>query len=124
MPAFIGFSTIDQNKKFTLTDVALIKRDLANAFNIQQGEKPGRPGYGTTLWGFIFESQAPETIQAIITEIQRVAANDPRVFISNVQVYPQENGILIELQVQEVSSSSAERLSIFFDQQSRRATFI
>ena len=124
MPAFIGFSTVDQNKKFTLTDVALIKRDLANAFNIQQGEKPGRPGYGTTLWSFIFESQAPETIQAIIAEIQRVSAQDPRVFISNVQVYPQENGILIELQVQVVSSSSAERLSIFFDQQSRRATFI
>ena len=124
MPAFIGFSTIDQNKKFTLTDVALIKRDLANAFNIQQGEKAGRPGYGTTIWSFIFDSQTPETVQAILAEIQRVAAQDPRVYISNVQVYPQENGILIELQVQVVGSSSAERLALFFDQESRRATFI
>lgn len=124
MPAFIGFSTVNQNKKFTLVDFELVKRDLANAFNIQQGEKTGRPGYGTTIWSFIFDSQTPETVQAILTEIQRVAAQDPRVYISDIQVYPQENGILIELQVQLVSSSSAERLILFFDQESRRATFI
>ena len=37
MPTFIGFSTIDQYRKFTLVDFELIKRDLANALNIQQG---------------------------------------------------------------------------------------
>jgi len=46
MPTFIGFNTQDQFFKFTLTDFELIKRDLSNAFNIQQGELPGRPGYG------------------------------------------------------------------------------
>jgi hypothetical protein len=49
MTTFIGFNTINQNKKFTLTDFALIQRDLLNAFNIRQGELPGRPGYGTVL---------------------------------------------------------------------------
>ena len=43
MPTFIGFSTIDQNKKFTAVDFDLIKIDLLNAFNIRQGELPGRP---------------------------------------------------------------------------------
>ena len=124
MPTFIGYSTINRFKKFVLTDFELIKRDLANALNIQQGELPGRPGYGTTIWSYVFENQTPATMSQIAAEIQRVAGGDPRLYISNVQVYPQENGVLIELQIQAVSSSTAERLAIFFDQESRRASFV
>lgn len=124
MPTFIGYSTINRSKKFVLTDFELIKRDLANALNIQQGELPGRPGYGTTIWSYVFENQTPATMTQIAAEIQRVAGGDPRLYISNVQVYPQENGVLIELQIQAVSSSTAERLAIFFDQESRRASFV
>ena len=57
MTTYIGFSTINQNKKFTLTDYDLIQRDLLNAFSIRQGELPGRPGYGTVIWNFLFENQ-------------------------------------------------------------------
>ena len=124
MPTFIGFNTINQFKKFTLTDFELIKRDLANAFNIQQGELPGRPEYGTTLWGYVFENQMAETEAAIVAEVQRVAGGGPRIYISDVTVYPQENGMLIELELQVVASQTAERLAIFFDQESRRASFI
>jgi phage baseplate assembly protein W len=124
MPTFIGFNTIDQFKKFTLVDFELIKRDLSNAFNIQQGELPGRPGYGTTLWGLVFEPQSPETEQAILTEVQRVAGGDPRIYIADATVYPQDNGILIEVLVQVVASETAERLAIFFDQETRRASFV
>ena len=124
MPTFIGFSTINQYKKFTLVDFELIKRDLANALNIQQGELPGRPGYGTTIWSFIFENQTPETERGILAELQRVAGGDPRIYLSNASVYPQLNGILIEVAVQVVGSSTAERLAIFFDQETRRASFV
>ena len=124
MPTFIGFNTINQFKKFTLTDFELIKRDLANAFNIQQGEIPGRPEYGTTLWGFVFENQLAETEEAIVAEVQRVAGGDPRLYISDINVYPQENGMLIELELQVVASQTAERLAIFFDQETRRASYI
>ena len=124
MTTFIGFNTIDQFKKFTLVDFELIKRDLSNALNIQQGELPGRPGYGTTIWSYVFENQSPETEQAILTEIQRVAGGDPRIYISQANLYPQDNGLLIELQVQVVASSTAERLALFFDQTSRRASYI
>jgi len=124
MPTFIGFSTIGQCKKFTLTDFELIKQDLSNALNIQQGSLPGRPGYGTTIWGFVFENQTEETQAAMITELQRVVGGDPRLYLSDAQVYPQENGILIEMQVQIVPTTSVERLNIFFDQNTRRASFI
>jgi phage baseplate assembly protein W len=124
MPTFIGFNTINQFKKFTLVDFELIKRDLSNAFNIQQGELPGRPGYGTTIWSYVFENQTETTETAILAEIQRVAGGDPRIYITSANVYPQDNGLLIEIELQVVASSTAERLAIFFDQETRRASFI
>ena len=124
MTTFIGFSTINQYKKFTLVDFDLIKRDFLNALSIQQGQLPGRPDYGTTLWSYVFENQTPDTQQAILTEIQRVAGGDPRLYITSAQTYPQDNGMLIQLSVQIVNSSTAEQLSIFFDEETRRASYI
>ena len=124
MPAFIGFNTINQNKKFTLVDSELIKRDLANSMNIIQGEMVGKPAYGTMLWSYMFENQTPETMGLILAEIQRLAGQDPRIFLQDANVYPQENGVLIELEIKLVSSSQSERLSLFLNQETRRASFI
>jgi len=124
MTTFIGFNTINQFKKFTLTDFELIKRDLLNAFNIRPGQLPGRPAYGTTLWSFVFEPQTEQTQTSIQTEVQRVAGGDPRIFISQVQSFPQENGILIQIELTVVPTSTAEQLSIFFDQQQRTASYV
>jgi phage baseplate assembly protein W len=124
MPTFIGFNTIGQNKKFTAVDFELIKIDLLNAFNIRQGELPGRPGYGTILWTFLFENQTQDTQSAIVNEIQRVAGGDPRVYISGIQVFPQENGILLQLGLAVVPSTTAQQLNIFFNQQARVASYV
>lgn len=124
MTTFIGFNTIGQQKKFTLTDFELIKRDLVNALNIQQGELPGRPWYGTVIWSYVFENQTVEVENAILAEIQRVAGGDPRIYVTDAAVYPQNNGMLLELNLQAVASTTAERLSIFFDQETRRASYI
>jgi phage baseplate assembly protein W len=124
MPTFVGFNTINQNKKFTAVDFDLIKIDLLNAFNIRQGELVGRPGYGTVIWNYLFENQTQETQADIYTEIQRVCAGDPRVFISGIQIFSQQNGILIQLGLAVVPSTTAQQLSIFFDQQQRVATYV
>ena len=124
MATFIGFSTVNQNKTFTLVDYELIKQDLLNAFNIQQGQLVGRPGYGTTIWSFLFESQIPETQSAIYEEIQRVIGGDPRLYLENLYMFPQQNGILIELVLQTVATTDAQRLSIFFNQQQRVASYV
>jgi phage baseplate assembly protein W len=124
MATFIGFNTQDQFKKFTLLDADLVKRDLLNGLNIRQGQLPGRPQYGTALWDNLFENQTNETTQSIEREIQRVAGYDPRIQISDVEVFPQENGILIQVQLAIVPSTDAQRLSIFFDQQQRRASYV
>lgn len=124
MATFIGFNTIDQPKKFTLVDFELIKRDLLNAFNIRQGQLPGRPGYGTIIWDFVFESQDQITQSKMIQEIQRVVGGDPRLYVSDIQCYPRDNGFLIELEVQVVPSTTAQRLSVFFDDQQRTASYV
>jgi phage baseplate assembly protein W len=97
---------------------------LLNEFNIIQGQLPGRPGYGTNLWDLLFENQDQTTMSAITREIQRVAGGDPRVYISDINVFPQENGVLIEVEIQFVPNTDAQLLSVFFDQQQRRATFV
>jgi hypothetical protein len=124
MTTFIGFSTQGLRKKFTLVDEELIKQDLINAFNIRQGEIVGRPDVGTALWDFLFEAQVIETETAIINEIQRVAGGDPRLKIVGTEVSPQINGILIQMQLQFVPSTTVERLAIFFDQETRQASYI
>jgi hypothetical protein len=124
MPTFIGFNTQGQNKKFTAVDFDLIKIDLLNAFNIRQGELPGRPGYGTVIWNYLFENQTTETQEAIYREIQRVCAGDPRLFVSGIQAFPQENGILIQLGLAVVPSTTAQQFSLFFDLQQRTASYV
>jgi hypothetical protein len=59
-----------------------------------------------------------------MAEIQRVAGGDPRVYVSSIELFPQQNGMLIQLQITVVPSTDAQRLSIFFDQQQRRASYV
>lgn len=117
MTTFIGFNTQNQFKKFTLVDNQLIKRDLLNALQIRQGQLPGRPDYGTTIWNYVFESLDTTTQQGIIDEIQRVVAQDPRIALTDATLYSQQNGILVEVEVQYVASTTVETFQLFFDQQ-------
>jgi phage baseplate assembly protein W len=121
---FIGFNTQGQFKKFTLTGFELIKRDLLNAFNIRQGQLPGKPAYGTVLWDFLFEPQLEAVQRQIEREVQRVAGQDPRIYINSTQSFPSGNGILIQIELQIVPSTDAERLAIFFDLEQRNATYV
>lgn len=121
---FIGYNTQGQFKKFTLINQELIRRDFLNSFNIQQGELPGRPEFGTVLWSYIFEPLTVETTQGVIREIQRMAGYDARISITDIQIFSQLNGILIEIEVAYVEGVDSEVLSLFFDQITRRASYI
>ena len=123
MSTFIGFSTVNRNKNFVLVDDDLIKQDLLNAFNIRQGELVGRPGYGTLIWNYLFENQTSELETAIYREVQRVIGGDPRLYLNNLYMYPQENGILLQLDLQTVATTSPQILSIFFNATSRSASY-
>lgn len=147
MPQYIGFSTINANKprstnlpygigggpgtttspvipgkKFRILDENLVIQDLINALNIRIGEKVGQPQYGTTLWDFVFDPNTQDVQFALETEIRRVAAQDPRLLVDYVKCFPQENGILLEVQLAVVPFNQASILSVFFDSNTNTAT--
>lgn len=149
MPQYIGFSTILANqprttnapagndggvggivrpvltgKKFKLVDEALVIQDLINALNIQQGQKVGQPGYGTTMWSFVFDPNTSDTQFKLQTEITRVVSLDPRLILNSVKAFPQENGILIELEIAVAPFNQARLVEIFLDNQTRQAGLI
>ena len=149
MPTYIGFSTINADKpkttnaipgldggtggitnpivfgkKFRMVDSQLVIQDLVNALNIPLGQKVGQPGYGTTLWSFIFEPNNFNTQQQIETEIRRVAGLDPRIQLNYVQVYPRDNGILVEVEMAVTPFNEALVLSVFFNQDTNQASIV
>ena len=146
MATYIGFSTINSNKpkstnlnagvdggtgstvkpivygkKYRTIDEQLVIQDFINALNITQGEKVGNPGYGTTLWTFVFEPNTADVQFKLENEIRRVANLDPRMILDSVHAYPQENGILIEVALAVAPFNQAQTLSVFFDNVSNRA---
>ena len=147
MPTYIGFSTINANqpktvnqntgvdggngsllrpiiigKKYQLVDVPLVVRDLINALNIRQGEKVGQPSYGTSLWSFVFEPNTADVQFQLENEIRRIANNDPRILLNTVRAYPQENGILLEVEMAVSPFNQANLLSVFLSNATNTAT--
>jgi len=146
MPQYIGFSTINANKpkttnappgidggvgslvnpvipgkKFKLNDENLVVQDFVNSLNIRQGEKVGQPGYGTTLWNFVFEPNTPDVQFSLENEITRIANQDPRLIVNTVRAYPQENGILLEVELAIQPFNEATLLSVFLDSTTNQA---
>jgi phage baseplate assembly protein W len=144
MPKYIGFSTINATlprttnrvlspprentivygKKFRMVDEQLVIQDFINALNIPIGQKVGQPGYGTTLWSFIFEPNTADTTRQIEAEIRRIASLDPRLVLNTATVYSQEHGILIETEIAVTPYNQPLVLSVFFDQQTNVATLL
>lgn len=146
MPQYFGYSSINANKpkttnaisgsdggpggirqsiywgkKFSLVDEQLVIQDFINAFNIKQGTKVGQPGYGTTLWDYVFDPNTADVITAIQTEVRRVASGDPRITIANISVYPKDNGILVELEMAVTPFNQAQLVAVFLNQQTGSA---
>lgn len=145
MPQYIGFSTIDayvpkttnappglngvgtitrpisSGKKFKVTDEQLVIQDFINSLNIRQGEKVGQPQYGTTLWNFVFEPNTPDVQFQLENEITRIASLDPRIVLNSVQAYPQDNGILLEVEMAVQPFNEALMLSVFLNSTTNKA---
>jgi phage baseplate assembly protein W len=147
MPQYIGFSTVNANKprttnpppglnggpgsitdpittgrKYRTTDAPLVIRDFLNAINIKLGQKVGQPQYGSKIWDFVFEPNTKDTQGALEAELRRIIALDPRLQVGYIRVYPQENGILCEMQLAVYPFNEAELLKVFFNSQTSSAS--
>ena len=108
-------------KKYRMVDEKLVIQDFINALNIQQGQKVGNPGYGTSIWSFVFEPNTTDVRFQLEDEIRRVASQDPRMILNTVKTFPQENGILIELEMAVTPFNNAQTISVFFSNASGTA---
>ena len=108
--------------KFRTLDEELVIRDLINAFNINQGEKPGKPEFGTTLWSFVFEPNTTDVQMELQKEVTRIASTDPRLSLASVQATSYENGISMELELYIKPFNNPISLSILLDQSTKKAS--
>ena len=124
MPKYYGYNTIDANKKFCLKDFDLIKRDLLNGLLIKQGELPGRPEIGTDIWNYIFDGLTSENLLRIEESMRTQIQRDPRVSVQDMKFYTQDNGLLIEIEIQTEVTDANQLLKVFLDSDKFTASYI
>lgn len=110
-----GFASNNQNKKFKIYDIDLVKQDLINHFYIRRGEKLENPEFGTILWDMIFEPFTEQAKSFIAKDVERIVNYDPRILINEVQVDSTEFGIRIQIDVTYVPFNINEKMTLNFD---------
>jgi phage baseplate assembly protein W len=117
-----GFSTLQNRKRFRLTDYELAKQDLLNYFNIRRGEKPMQPSFGTIIWDQLFEPLNEQTQQVITEDIQRIASYDPRLAVGQIAVTQQDTGLLIQITLSYIPTDQTDTINLNFDRNSTTLT--
>jgi phage baseplate assembly protein W len=117
-----GFSTIDRAKKFRMTDLDLVKRDLLNHFSIRKGERLMDPNFGTIVWGTLFEPLDAQTKQLVIDDVTKIVNYDPRLTLTGITLIEQDYGLQIELDLVFTPTNQATQMSLQFDADSTTLT--
>ena len=117
--AYRGISTVNNdNQKFGLYDVGLIKQDLINHFHISQGEKLENPTFGTIIWDAIYEPLTEDMKEAIAKNVSDIVNSDPRVVVNSIECDSYESGILVDVDLTYLPYNISERLRLKFDEES------
>jgi phage baseplate assembly protein W len=117
-----GFSTVGKNKKFRLTDFALIKQDIINHFYIRKGEKLMNPSFGTIIWNVLHEPFTEDLKTVITDDIKAIANYDPRVSFDNIVVTEFEQGIQILLELRYLQTNESGMLNLQFNNKTSTMT--
>jgi phage baseplate assembly protein W len=112
-----GFSTIDQYKKFRLTDLDLIKRDLLNHFAVRKGEKLMNSDFGSIIWNVLFEPLTADVKALIVSDITRVVSYDPRVRVDNVLVDQLDYGLQVQIEMTFLPDNLNDVLNLQFNRE-------
>ena len=116
--SYRGFSTVNpESTTFQLFDLALIKQDLINHFNIRQGEKLSDPTFGCIIWDALFEPLTVELRDAITANVTNIVNFDPRTAATDVKVNEYEHGIQIECTLTYLQYNISENLQLKFDKE-------
>jgi phage baseplate assembly protein W len=119
-----GFSTVGANKKFRLTDFALVKQDVINHFYIRKGEKLMNPNFGTIIWNILHEPFTEDLKSVIVTDIRDIASYDPRVSFDNIIITEYDRGIQIELELRYLQTNQSSIMNLQFDSSNNTLTAV
>lgn len=125
MAYYRGYNTVDNIFGSTrLTESQLVRRDILNHFNVNQGEAVMRPNFGTIIKSIVFEPLTPETQELIIDEVKRVVNSDPRVQMADMEIQEFYSGIQVAMTLNYVNTDLSEQLFIKFDRDTQSAVFV
>lgn len=110
-----GFSTINQVKKFRLTDVELVKRDLINHFSIKKGQKLMNPNFGSIIWNMLYEPMTADVEATIIDDVKRIVNYDPRLRVDGVLINEFDHGLQIQIDLTFLPGNYSEQLRLDFN---------
>lgn len=97
-PYFVGFNTVNQpNPPYSLTNIELIKRDINNQFATPLGARVMLPGFGSRIYEFLFDPFDEYTKNAIIEDAVRVVSEEPRVELTSIDVFQEDQALTIVL---------------------------
>jgi phage baseplate assembly protein W len=122
MATFRGFNTIDQSKKFRLTDLDLVKRNLLNHFKIRKGEKLMQPNFGSIIWNTLFEPLTEETKKIIIDDVTAVVGYDPRLIIDGVIIQQLDSGLQLQISLTYKPTNISTTMNLNFNKNSETLT--
>lgn len=110
-----GFSTINQTKKFRLTDLELIRRDLLNHFAIRKGEKLMNSEFGSIIWNVMFEPLTADVKALIVNDIQKIVSYDPRIRVDNVLVDQLDIGMQVQIELTVLPDNYSDVINLQFN---------
>lgn len=110
-----GFSTVNQVKKFRLTDLELVKRDLINHFSIKKGEKLMNPNFGSIIWNMMFEPLTADVKSTIVEDVKTIINYDPRLRVDGVLIDELDYGIQIQIDLTFLPDNYADSLKLEFN---------
>jgi phage baseplate assembly protein W len=122
MANYRGFSTIEQVKKFKLTDLELVKQNLFNHFNIRKGEKLMQPNFGSVIWSMMFEPLNEETKNLIQADVKKVVGYDPRTRVNNVIITQFDHGVQLDIEMEYLPTNQSDTLRLSFDNAAQMLT--
>ena len=110
-----GLSTVDQVKKFRLTDYELVKRDLINHFSIQKGQKLMNPEFGSIIWKMLYEPLTEDVKSVIVEDVRTIANYDPRLRVDSVLLDEFEQGLQIQIDLTFLPGNFVDSLTLEFN---------
>ena len=110
-----GFSTVNQIKKFRLTDVELLKRDLINHFSIKKGQKLMNPNFGSIIWNMLYEPMTADVESTIIEDVKRIVNYDPRLRVDGVLINEFDYGLQVQIDLTFLPGNYADQLVLDFN---------